>query len=182
MAKLNQEGFKGLPGEALAALVRDYLEDTIDWKAALKAAESPVKPSLEKQSGEDIKPPVNYYKDAFLTARQFVLPMNPPRMELDHAVRLIFGEQGIAVKRSRFPERPRRPNGPRPEGESPADAVKRGGRELSLGRGGQGAPSEGEAPKQHRKRRRHKPAAQDDGSGTASSAPVKAEPLSVEKQ
>jgi hypothetical protein len=63
-----QEGFRsryirGLEDAAaagtgeLAALVRDYLEDYINWDAG--AAEN--------------------YKSAFLAGRRFVLPMNPPR-------------------------------------------------------------------------------------------------------
>jgi poly(A) polymerase len=75
----------GNGGEALAALIRDYLEDFIDWDAG--TAEN--------------------YKNAFLAGRQFVLPMNPPRLELDKAVRLIFGEHGINIKKSRFFERGR---------------------------------------------------------------------------
>jgi poly(A) polymerase len=70
------------PGEALAALIRDYLEDFVDWDAGV----------------------TENYKNAFLGARQFVLPINPPRTELDQSVRLIFGEHGITIKKSRFLE------------------------------------------------------------------------------
>jgi poly(A) polymerase len=72
------------PGETLAALIRDYLEDFVDWNA------------------EGI---TENYRNAFAGARQFVLPMNPPRMELDHAVRLVFAEHGQNVKRIRLFER-----------------------------------------------------------------------------
>jgi poly(A) polymerase len=72
------------PGETLAALIRDYLVDFVDWDA------------------EGI---AENYKNAFMAARQFVLPMNPPRMELDHAVRLIFAEHGKNVKKLRFFDR-----------------------------------------------------------------------------
>jgi poly(A) polymerase len=71
------------PGEALAALIRDYLEDFVDWDAGV----------------------TENHKAAFAGARQFVLPMNPPRMELDAAVRLIFAEHDITVKKLRFMER-----------------------------------------------------------------------------
>jgi poly(A) polymerase len=95
MKSLNQENFQNRPGEAMAALVRDYLEDEADWNGD----ESEEPPAL----------PSERYKEAFMAARKFVLPMNPPRMELDHAVRLLFAEHGVAVKRVRFPERrPRR--------------------------------------------------------------------------
>jgi poly(A) polymerase len=72
------------PGETLAALIRDYLEDFLDWDAG----------GITEN-----------YKTAFLGARQFVLPMNPPRVELDHAVRLIFTEHGQNVKKIRYFER-----------------------------------------------------------------------------
>jgi poly(A) polymerase len=67
-------------GETMAALIRDFLEETVDWEGGI----------LEN------------YKTAFLEARRFVLPMNPPRAELDHAIRLIFGEHGLTVKKPRF--------------------------------------------------------------------------------
>jgi poly(A) polymerase len=83
LSVLNREGFKNLPGEALAALVQDYLEDNTDWEAGI--AEN--------------------YKNTFAAARAFVLPMNPPRFELDHGVRLFFAAHGITIKKSHFPER-----------------------------------------------------------------------------
>jgi poly(A) polymerase len=70
-------------GAALAALIKDYLEDFVDWDGGV----------------------MENYKSAFFGARQFVLPINPPRADLDHAVRMIFGEHGITVKKSRFIER-----------------------------------------------------------------------------
>jgi poly(A) polymerase len=76
------------PGETLAALIRDYLVDFVDWDA------------------EGI---TENYRNAFMAARQFVLPMNPPRMELDHAVRLIFAEHGKNVKKIRFFDRGKGP-------------------------------------------------------------------------
>ncbi|MDR0585235.1 MAG: polynucleotide adenylyltransferase PcnB [Treponema sp.] len=84
MTALNQEGFKGLPGEILGALVNDYLEDVTDWERGI--AEN--------------------YKTTFTAARSFVLPMNPPGFELDHAVRRFFAAHGITIKKSRFMERP----------------------------------------------------------------------------
>jgi poly(A) polymerase len=50
---------------------------------------------------------IDYYKKTFYEARQFVLPMNPPRFDLDGAVKLIYREHGVVVKRSLFAnERP----------------------------------------------------------------------------
>jgi poly(A) polymerase len=72
-----------IPGWNLTALIRDYLEDSLDWDA--DAHEN--------------------YHNAFIAARKFVLPMNPPRVELDRAVRILFSEHGITVKKARFFER-----------------------------------------------------------------------------
>jgi poly(A) polymerase len=94
LSVLNQEGFKNLPGEVLAALVQDYLEDNTDWEAGI--AEN--------------------YKNTFSAARAFVLPMNPPRFELDHAVRLFFAAHGVTIKKSHFPDRGK-----------PGPAVREGG-------------------------------------------------------
>jgi poly(A) polymerase len=97
-------------GETMTALIRDFLEETIDWEGGI----------------------IENYKNAFLEARRFVLPMNPPRADLDHAVRLIFSEHGLTVKKSRLllpharqadsrlagaEENPAVPHAPVPEGE-----------------------------------------------------------------
>jgi poly(A) polymerase len=102
-------------GEPMAALIRDFLEETIDWEGGI----------------------IENYKTAFLEARRFVLPMNPPRIELDHAVRLIFGEHGLTVKKSRFPPLSVRQPAPLLTGEEPEVPA-----------------SEGETKRRRRKRRR----------------------------
>jgi poly(A) polymerase len=66
------------PGADLAALVRDYLNDTTDW-----------------HNDED-----ETYKSVFHAARHFILPMSPPRVNLDKAVRLIFKEHGIIIEQA----------------------------------------------------------------------------------
>jgi poly(A) polymerase len=60
--------------------MRDYLESALDWENA--GPES--------------------FKEALLAARSFVLPMNPPRAEMELAVRLIFREHGITVRKYRL--------------------------------------------------------------------------------
>ena len=93
---LNSIDFKNEPGEALAALIKDYLEDLVDWgkkssiKSGSKTKVNTLGPLLHER-----------FKNAFLLARKFVLPMNPPRAELDSAVRLLFQEHGIHIKRIR---------------------------------------------------------------------------------
>ena len=67
-------------GEAMSTLIRDYLDDHVEW------------------SGQ--KPLSDRYKNAFILARKFVLPMNPSRIELDAAVKLLFAEHGFIVKKS----------------------------------------------------------------------------------
>jgi poly(A) polymerase len=126
------------PGRAMSSLIRAYLEDTTDWGRS--------------DSQE------NYYS-AFLEARRFVLPMNPPRLELDQAVRLIFAEHGIVVKRSHFPLRPRGGGSgiapePRqtPEGR-PARASGAAGTAANPVAG----PPENQAPRKRRRRRRKSP-------------------------
>ncbi|MDR0584757.1 MAG: polynucleotide adenylyltransferase PcnB [Treponema sp.] len=123
LEELNREGGDAAkPGETLAALVRDYLEDFVDWNA------------------EGI---TENYRNAFMGARQFVLPMNPPRMELDHAVRLVFAEHGQNVKRIRLFERGK----PRmQESES-----------LAADFSDSPAAGAGEGAAKRRRRHRHKP-------------------------
>jgi poly(A) polymerase len=130
MKRLNQEGAQTRPGDAMAALVRDYLENETDWNDD-ESAESPALPSER-------------YKEAFIAARKFVLPMNPPRMELDHAVRLLFAEHGVIVKKARFPER------------RPRRAAASGRREHEAA--GETPPPEREtAPPKRRRRRQESP-------------------------
>jgi poly(A) polymerase len=120
---LNREsGDAAKTGEALAALIRDYLEDFVDWNA------------------EGI---TENYRSAFMGARQFVLPMSPPRMELDHAVRFVFAEHGQNVKKIRFLERGK----PRMQ-ESEV---------LTADFPDPPAAVAGELPPKRRRRRRHKP-------------------------
>jgi poly(A) polymerase len=109
-------------GENMAALIRDFLEETIDWEGGI----------------------IENYKAAFLEARRFVLPMNPPRTELDHAVRLIFGEHGLTVKKSRFSPLAARQADPLLTGEEP-----------------EAPASEGDAKRRRHRRRRHSAAGQE---------------------
>jgi poly(A) polymerase len=74
------------PGGALAALIRPWLDAELSWD------------ELQKGGWEE-------YKTVFFSARHFVLPMNPPRTELDLAVRLIFAEHKIELKKARFFDR-----------------------------------------------------------------------------
>jgi len=86
METLAGENHKNLPGQAVSALVRDYLEDVVDWDGSREGKLSSVE----------------LYKNAFSAARKFVLPMNPPKVELDMALKLLFAEHGLQVKKARF--------------------------------------------------------------------------------
>ena len=81
IGSLKPDTEKEVPGEALLALVRDYLEDNVDWNGDLQLSE--------------------LYKNAFNLARNFISPMTPPRIELESAVKILFVEHGKIPKRSR---------------------------------------------------------------------------------
>ena len=106
MTVLTGKEFKNLPGEALSALIRDYLEDTAPWHCA--SFHDAGHDESISGSGNDPLPLVDRYRKTFILARKFVLPMNPPRVELDSALKLLFAEHGITVKRTRFNERRKR--------------------------------------------------------------------------
>ena len=96
---------KDLPGEALTALIRDYLEDTADWDGKRGGEQEILHGSNASMQARSM---TERYRNTFILARKFVLPMNPPRMELDHALRLLFAEHGVTIKKARFHEHQRR--------------------------------------------------------------------------
>ena len=75
-------------GETMSVLIRDYLDSQISWDGKNGGDKGAVLSVSER------------YKNAFTLARSFVLPMNPPRVELDAAIRLLFAEHGVVIKRS----------------------------------------------------------------------------------
>jgi poly(A) polymerase len=80
IAALNQENKQSEDKKNLAALIWDYLEMVVDWN----------------------EQHIDHYKKTFYEARHFVLPMNPPRFDLDAAVKLIYREHGVIVKHLLF--------------------------------------------------------------------------------
>ena len=64
-------------GQALSALFRDYLECTYEWKPD----------------------PVENFKEICKNVRVFLLPMNPPRFDLEYSVKKFLTEKGITIKR-----------------------------------------------------------------------------------
>lgn len=75
-------------GQPLAALIRPYLELKTSWD------------EVKKGSWE-------MYRAVFIDSRRFILPMNPPKTELEQAIRLIFAEHGIDLKKIRSMEKER---------------------------------------------------------------------------
>jgi len=82
------KGEKNQRGDALGALFRDYLE------SALKlSSDSEEVKKLKAGTYEN-------YKEICRNVRSFVLPMNPPRFELEHAVKKFLSTYGITIKRT----------------------------------------------------------------------------------
>ncbi|GHV71220.1 polynucleotide adenylyltransferase [Spirochaetia bacterium] len=125
--ELCREG--GPSGQALEALIRDFIEDTTDWTV----------------------PPADVYKNAYYAARKFVLPINPPRIELDNAVRLMLHAHGISVKKSRIYER-RRAETPAQASAHPAAGHTAAEKPVTA----DVHPAEAKAPAKKRRRRRKK--------------------------
>jgi poly(A) polymerase len=124
-------------GKKLSFLLRDYLETALDRKSD----------------------PLDLYKEALTLVRNFLNPMNPPRVEVEHAVRLVFRELGLPlIKKS---------------------ATLMPGKGAPAGKKGGAAPqgpkptAEGETTRR-RRRRRHgkKPAAAEGLKGEGLSGPV----------
>lgn len=69
-------------GEKLYFILKDFVEGLTDWEAEVKSSVS---------AGE-------LYKKTWERCRNFVLPMNPQRTELDFAVIKILKEFGVPVK------------------------------------------------------------------------------------
>jgi len=67
-------------GQAISSLFRDYLEGAFEWKPG----------------------PIENYKDICKSVRNFVLPMNPPRFELESALKKFLSAKGITIKRTPF--------------------------------------------------------------------------------
>ena len=97
LAALN--GKEAYRGQALGALFYDYLESIDDWKSGC----------------------IENYREIFKIARSFVLPMNPPRFEMERALRKFLAVRGITIKRARLSDQPQ----PTPEIGAATSAKKR---------------------------------------------------------
>jgi len=72
------KGSEDRRGQALGSLFYNYLETNAEWKPG----------SIEN------------FKEIFKTARSFISPMNPPRFEMEHALKKFLSAHGITVKRA----------------------------------------------------------------------------------
>ncbi|MDR0403401.1 MAG: polynucleotide adenylyltransferase PcnB [Treponema sp.] len=115
----NGNGAEKQGGRVLMALVQDYLADTHDWDA------------LKKGGWEE-------YKAVFFAARRFILPMNPPRADLEKAVRLVFAGYGIELKKARIFDERRRGGGNRSGGPAAEHQPKAAQKNEDSPAGGKG--------------------------------------------
>jgi poly(A) polymerase len=95
-------------GQAIGSLFYDYLENTGSWESGV----------------------IENYKEIFQMVRSFILPMNPPRFELEHSLRKFLSDHGITIKRTHpkpvhegadkpAAKRKRRRRKPKPAGQNP---------------------------------------------------------------
>ena len=69
-------------GEKLMYLIRDFIEDLTDWKKEV---------ATNSAAGD-------LYTRTWAQCRNFVLPMNPQRTELEYAIRIVLKNLGVQVK------------------------------------------------------------------------------------
>jgi poly(A) polymerase len=78
----NLTGTERYRGQALEALFSDYLETLSDWSSVSS---------------------IDNFKEIYKEARSFVLPMNPPRYDMEYAVKKFLSNKGITVKKPALP-------------------------------------------------------------------------------
>jgi len=72
------KGAQNQKGQAIASLFYDYLDNLQEWNITA----------------------IENFKEICRTARDFVRPMNPPRFEIEYAVKKFLSLKGITIKRS----------------------------------------------------------------------------------
>jgi poly(A) polymerase len=108
-----------------------------------------LKPFLESAPGRFTSGP-EAYQDAIHEARLFLAPLNPPRVELEAAVLVLFKKRGLSP--TQRPTQRQRKEGGRRGG--PPRAAERAPAEEAPAEAGEGARAQGEAPAAKRRRRR----------------------------
>lgn len=79
-------------GKKLVFIVKDFILSLTDWQKEI---------AENSAAGE-------LYENTWNEVRRFVLPMNPPRVELEYAIRSALREIGVNI---RIPKPPRAENG-----------------------------------------------------------------------
>jgi poly(A) polymerase len=87
IAAAHTENEQPLMRTFLYSMIAAYIEQETDWQLG---------------TGDPTVCAGELYKTLFAKARQFVLPMNPPRLELERAIRRLFTEHNITVKKIRL--------------------------------------------------------------------------------
>ena len=80
MAEL--KGTENKRGKAIGSLFYDYLDTVNNWKPG----------------------PTDNYKEIYSLARSFVMPMNPPRFELQYSLKKYLAAHGITIRRPPLPK------------------------------------------------------------------------------
>jgi poly(A) polymerase len=91
------------PNAAARIQNREFREQYLQRLASEKTCEEEALASLIAaflENDESVVWDEAHFKDVCLAARSFVLPMNPQRVLLDRAVRLLFKEHNVIVKRA----------------------------------------------------------------------------------
>ncbi|MCL2800987.1 MAG: polynucleotide adenylyltransferase PcnB [Treponema sp.] len=112
------KGTENQRGQALGSLFYDYLETVDEWKPGS----------------------IDNFKEICKTARDFVLPMNPPRFELEYSVKKFLNAKGITIKKVFFTGRHKTP-ADSGAGESRADGTAAKKRKRRSRKPKKGAPT-----------------------------------------
>ena len=77
-------------GQKLIFMIYDFICSLTDWKKEL----------------ENHTPYVELYSKTWRECRNFVLPMNPQRTELEFAIKTVLNELGVPVKTKKKKQKP----------------------------------------------------------------------------
>ena len=80
--ELNQTKPDARLGKKMVFMIQDFVESLTDWKKEI----------LNKSSVSEL------YAKTWTECRNFVLPMNPVRKELEYAVKTVMQNLGVSIK------------------------------------------------------------------------------------
>jgi poly(A) polymerase len=98
-------------GKKLSYIIYDFIESLTDWK----------------KETEENPNPAELYSKTWTQCRNFVLPMNPPRVELEYAIRTCLKKLGVNTKipKSAFTGKKRKSDAENEERPKPAKERKK---------------------------------------------------------